>query len=392
MFFGLELCSFTLLLVSVFSFELDITMHRKDFFERIHFAQIRTYPSCQCLSLTSAIFEQIIRKHGGEFKTQHLFPCVQRFCASPWWAVALGAARSGTAKGSCNSQASFAPIRLSSRKITQQGLLLDMCIEQTVTQTGTVVVSYKDQHKFFKKTAMQNLNITSNLCCLCITQPVSMEIYGKMVDLVPWFTCQTWWFAVRGLEQLLGGHGTGAFWTTELQTLGSPRTSWRHWQMAKCKEHWWRECLQQSLDIDDFAGIGGSFTPINLIYRSILGYCFCKDCQPTDNRAEQSVWVWEAVESGFVIQSRDVIRWDWTLVDPRYGSWVSWVLRGALWGVCVACPVAKVWIWMASRGSKSRHREFSASRPWRMSFASCCWRTWHGRGMTLGRSQRYVPL
>ena len=50
---------------------------------------------------------------------------------------AVGAARSGTAKGSCNSQASFAPIRLSSRKITQQGLLLDMCIEQTITQTGT---------------------------------------------------------------------------------------------------------------------------------------------------------------------------------------------------------------------------------------------------------------
>ena len=170
------------------------------------------------MSLTSAIFEQIIRKHGREFKTQHLFPCVQWFCVSPWWAVAVGAARSGTAKGSCNSQASFAPIRLSSRKITQQGLLLDMCIEQTITQTGTVVVSHKDQHKCFKKTAMQNLNITSNLCCLFITQPVSMVSMenGR-------FSSMIW-----GLEQLLGGHGTGAFWTTELQTLGSPRTSWRH--------------------------------------------------------------------------------------------------------------------------------------------------------------------
>ena len=203
MFFGLELCSFTLFLVSVFSFELDITMHRKEFLREYIARKYAHIRAVNGLSLTSAIFEQIIRKHGGEFKAQHLFPCVQRFCASPWWAVTVGAARSGTAKGSCNSQASFAPIRLSSRKITQQGLLLDICIEQTVTQTGTVLVSHKDQHKFFKKNSNAEFEHHFKLV-LPIYYPAGVYgIYGKMVDLVRWFTCQTWWLAVEGWSSSL---------------------------------------------------------------------------------------------------------------------------------------------------------------------------------------------
>ena len=82
-------------------------------------------------------------KHGREYKTHHIFPCVQWFRASPWQLPA----RSGAAKGSCISQASFASIRLSSRKITQQGVLLDMCIKQTVAVVG----SHKDQQKLCLK-------------------------------------------------------------------------------------------------------------------------------------------------------------------------------------------------------------------------------------------------
>jgi hypothetical protein len=74
------------------------------------------------------------------------------------------------------------------------------------TRTGTVVDSHKDQHKCFKKNSNAEFKHHFKLVLPCVAYLLPSRCLWylwKMVDLVRWFTCQTWWLAVEGWSNSL---------------------------------------------------------------------------------------------------------------------------------------------------------------------------------------------